>query len=82
MSEYYLDVPVKDEDVEKLRLGDLVYISGQVFTCRSRLQKYIFDEKNELPFQTDDKNVLIHVGPVVIKENDKWRLVYSCLLPV
>jgi|LSQX01.1.fsa_nt_gb tartrate/fumarate subfamily iron-sulfur-dependent hydro-lyase beta chain len=75
MNEYYLDVPVKDEDVEKLRLGDLVYISGQVFTCRSRLQKYIFDEKNELPFQTDDRNVLIHVGPVVIKENDKWRLV-------
>jgi len=75
MAEYYLDIPLKDEDVKKLKLGDLIYISGQVFTCRSRLQRHIFDEKNDLPFETVDRNVLIHVGPVIIKENDEWKLV-------
>ena len=45
-----------------------------MFTCRSRLQKYIFDEGNKLPFSTKDRNVLIHNGPIVIKENGKWKL--------
>ena len=75
MAEYHLTAPLCEEDVTKLKLGDLVYISGPVFTCRSRLQKYIFDEKNTLPFSTEERNVLIHNGPIVIKEDGRWKLV-------
>lgn len=75
MAEYYLTSPLTDADVEKLNIGDTVYISGEAFTCRSRLQKYIFDEKNTLPFSTEGRNILIHNGPIVIKENGKWKLV-------
>ena len=75
MAEYHLQSPLSDSDVSKLKLGDMVYLSGNVFTCRSRLQKYIFDENNELPFDTLDRNILIHNGPIVIKENGKWKLV-------
>lgn len=75
MAEHHLKSPLSDEDISKLRLGDTVYISGECFTCRSRLQKYIFDEKNILPFNTKDRNILIHNGPIVVKENEKWRLV-------
>ena len=75
MAEYHLTSPLTDEDVSKLKLGDTVYISGECFTCRSRLQKYIFDEKNVLPFDTKDRNILIHNGPIVVKEDGKWRLV-------
>ena len=74
MAEYHLQAPLTDSDVEQLKIGDTVYISGEVFTCRSRLQKYIFDEKHTLPFATDDRNVLIHNGPIVIRENGKWKL--------
>ena len=74
MAEYHLTLPLKDEDIIKLKLGDTVYITGEVFTCRSRLQKYIFDEGNTLPFDTKDRNVLIHNGPIVIKEDGKWKL--------
>lgn len=75
MAEYHLKAPLTEEDVTKLRIGDTVYISGEAFTCRSRLQKYIFDEKNILPFSTEGRNILIHNGPIVVKENGKWRLV-------
>ena len=75
MAEYYLKGPLTDEDVMKLKIGDIVYISGECFTCRSRLQKYIFDENNTLPFSTEGRNILIHNGPIVVKENGKWRLV-------
>ena len=75
MAEYHLTGPLTDADVEKLNIGDMVYISGEAFTCRSRLQKYIFDEKNALPFSTAGRNILIHNGPIVIKENGQWKLV-------
>lgn len=74
MAEYHLTAPLTDADVKKLKLGDTVYISGECFTCRSRLQKYIFDEGNTLPFDTKNRNILIHNGPIVIKENGKWKL--------
>ncbi len=74
MAEYHLTSPLSEEDVRRLKIGDTVYISGNVFTCRSRLQRYIFDEGNTLPFDTSDRNILIHNGPIVIKENGKWKL--------
>lgn len=75
MAEYYLKAPLSEEDVRKLRIGDTVYLDGAAFTCRSRLQRYIFDEGHELPFDTADRNVLIHNGPIVIKDGGRWRLV-------
>ena len=75
MAEYHLTGPLRNEDIEQLKIGDTVYISGEAFTCRSRLQKYIFDEKNVLPFSTEGRNILIHNGPIVIKEDGKWKLV-------
>ncbi|MBR2634775.1 MAG: fumarate hydratase C-terminal domain-containing protein [Clostridia bacterium] len=74
MAEYHLTGPLTDEDVTQLRVGDIVYITAEVFTCRSRLQKYIFDEKNTLPFSTEGRNILIHNGPIIIRENGKWKL--------
>ena len=74
MATYHLTVPLTEQDVEQLTIGDVVYITGKVFTCRSRLQRYIFDEKNTLPFSTEDRNILIHNGPIVIKEDGKWKL--------
>lgn len=75
MAEYHLTSPLREEDVRQLKIGDTVYLSGNAFTCRSRLQRYIFDEAHTLPFDTADRNLLIHNGPIVIKEDGKWRLV-------
>ena len=74
MAEFHLQGPLTEADVCQLKLGDTVYISGEAFTCRSRLQRYIFDEKNTLAFSTESRNILIHNGPIVIKENGKWVL--------
>ena len=79
MAVYHLQAPLTEADVTQLRIGDTVYISGKAFTCRSRLQKYVFTEGNPLPFSTGDRNILIHNGPIVVKEDGKWRLV--CFMP-
>ena len=73
--EYHLTAPLCEEEVRKLRIGDTVYISGPVFTCRSRLHRYIFDEGNPFPEGVKDRNVLIHNGPIVLREPDGYKLV-------
>ncbi|MBA7573044.1 L(+)-tartrate dehydratase subunit beta [subsurface metagenome] len=75
MNEYYLKVPLQNKYIKKIKIGDLVYFSGEAFTCRSRLQRYIFDEKHILPFSTKEKNLLIHTGPIVRKEDNHWKLI-------
>lgn len=75
MRDFHLEVPLRDEDIKGLRIGDIVYFSGEAWTCRSRLQRYVFDEGHTLPFSTSERNLLIHVGPVIIKEGGKWKLV-------
>ena len=72
--EVHLKVPLKEKDVLPLNIGDLVYFSGETFTGRSRLQKYVFDEGHVLPFSTENRNLMIHVGPIVIEDNGKWKL--------
>lgn len=75
MSDFHLKTPLKDEDIKRLKIGDIVYFSGEAWTCRSRLQRYVFDERHTLPFSTKGRNLLIHVGPIIIKEMDRWKLV-------
>ncbi len=75
MATYHLTAPLTDRDVEQLNTGDVVYISGKAFTCRSRLHRWVLDEENPIPEETKDRDVLIHVGPIVLKEDEGWRLV-------
>ena len=70
MAVYELRTPFDPAEIAKLRVGDLVYVSGKAFTCRSRLHRWIFDEGNPFPVDTSDRNVLIHVGPIVLKDGD------------
>jgi len=75
MKTYHLNSPLADADVAGLKIGDVVYISGPAFTCRSRLHRYIFDEGHELPFSTGERNMLIHAGPIIIERQGQWDLV-------
>lgn len=72
MAEYHLRTPFLEEDVTKLRIGDIVYLSGNAFTTRSKLQKTVFDDGEQLPFALEDRNLLIHCGPVIKKEEGKY----------
>lgn len=72
MAEYHLRTPLFEEDVTKLSVGDIVYLSGNAFTTRSKLQKTVFDDGEQLPFALEDRNLLIHCGPVIAKEEGKY----------
>ena len=76
MATYYLTAPLSQQDVEQLRVGDVVYITGDVFTCRSRLHRWVLDEGHTLPKAGQERDVLIHVGPIVLPQPDgAWKLI-------
>ncbi len=45
----YLDTPLSDEAVHDLRAGDVVYLSGTVFTARDGVYRHMLIEGNEPP---------------------------------
>ena len=75
MATYYLKTPLTEEDVTQLKIGDVVYVTGDAFTCRSRLHRWVLDENHPLPEAGKERNLLIHVGPIVLRDEDKFKLV-------
>ncbi|MGC8723375.1 MAG: Fe-S-containing hydro-lyase [Acidobacteriota bacterium] len=65
MAEYTLKTPLTDADVQKLRIGDSVRLSGTIYTARDAAHKRMvegLDKGQPLPF--DIKGSLVYyVGP-------------------
>lgn len=65
MAEYHLTTPLTDADVEQLKSGDVVFVSGHIYTARDAAHKRLVDALDAgeaLPF--DLKGALIYyVGP-------------------
>ena len=75
MKEYKLTSPVHDDEIRRLKVGDMVFISGKAFTCRSKLQRAVFDEGMVLPEELLQYDMLIHTGPIILREKEKYKLV-------
>jgi tartrate/fumarate subfamily iron-sulfur-dependent hydro-lyase beta chain len=71
--EYHLNLPVKSEDIKKLKIGDVVYISGKLFTARDEAHHMML-EKKEIPFDPSIMG-LYHCGPLMKKKGKKWEVV-------
>ena len=72
MAEYKLQTPLRDEDVTKLKAGDIVYLSGTLYTARDAAHKRLVEliEKGEkLPFDLQGA-VIYYVGPTPPKPGE------------
>jgi fumarate hydratase subunit beta len=61
--------PLSDQDVEKLKIGDRVLISGIIYTGRDAAHKRLFDllkEGKNLPFDIKGQ-IIYYVGPTPAK---------------
>jgi fumarate hydratase subunit beta len=64
-----LKTPLRNEDVEKLKIGDRVLISGTLYTGRDAAHKRLFDllkEGKDLPFDIKGQ-IVYYVGPTPSK---------------
>jgi fumarate hydratase class I len=70
--EVRLNTPITEEAVRSLKVGDVVLLSGQMFTGRDALHKYLMS--NDSPVDLNGQ-VIYHCGPVMLKEADgTWKV--------
>ena len=77
MNKEILTTPMKEEDVRQLRVGDVVYIKGRIFTARDMAHlniRRLLESGKPLPKDFNGA-ALFHAGPVCLKNPDgSWRL--------
>jgi fumarate hydratase class I len=69
--EVVLRAPLTEAQVRMLKVGDVVLISGEVFTGRDAVHAYLM--KNPPPVDLHGA-VLYHCGPVMLKEGEEWTV--------
>ncbi|MDZ7302835.1 MAG: fumarate hydratase C-terminal domain-containing protein [candidate division KSB1 bacterium] len=82
-----LSLPTTNEEIAKLKVGDQVLLNGTMITGRDAAHHYIIEnfvkrepqESERQMYETLKKilagNVIYHCGPVVSKENGRYRFV-------
>jgi fumarate hydratase class I len=60
-----LNAPVSEETVRSLKVGDVVLISGRMFTGRDQVHHHLMSHEPPVDLRG---SVLYHCGPVVVKE--------------
>ena len=75
--EVSLTTPLKTEDIADLRIGDVVYLSGIIYTARDMAHIRIMEYLREGKQLVEDFNgaAIFHAGPVVRKKNEEWEIV-------
>lgn len=66
----YIQVPLLEQDIEELKAGDYVYLTGTIYTARDAAHKRMYDsmKKGEsLPIDLKG-NVLYYLGPSPARE--------------
>ena len=77
LTEYHLKTPISESEVRKLRVGDIVYLSGIIVTARDSGHSRalaLLERGESLPVDLRGLAVY-HCGPVVRKRDGEWEIV-------
>lgn len=67
-----LKTPIYSEDVKDLKAGDVISITGTIYTARDQAHKRIVDDGE--PFSLDGE-VIFHAGPIIKEESEGYKVV-------
>lgn len=74
MTEYHLTTPISEDDISKLQKGDILFISGTVFTARDEAHMELIKDGGIDDFDMTGL-VLYHCGPVMKEEGGEWKII-------
>lgn len=70
-----LVTPISAEDLKEIHIGDILYLSGSLTTCRDVAHRRVVEEGREIPVNVRD-NAILHAGPIIRPlEDDKFEMV-------
>jgi len=67
-----INVPVKDNNVADLRVGDVISLTGNIVTARDQAHKRILEEGSPINIEGA---AIFHAGPIIIRENDNYKMI-------
>ena len=71
-----LTVPISEDDIRALKVGDEVSLSGTIVTARDQAHKLMIEEKPDFIREDLMESVIYHCGPVVKQdEKGEWSFV-------
>lgn len=75
--DHYLRTPVSEAEIRKLKMGDLIYVSGTVITARdeAHLKALELHERGEEPPVDFTGNGVFHCGPIMKEMDGEWVVV-------
>ena len=71
--EKILTTPIKAEDLQDIRVGDVIYLTGTLVTCRDVCHRRLIELKRPIPRSQRQSD--FPAGPIVRKNGDKWEMV-------
>lgn len=69
-----LMTPIRDEDLESLNAGDVIYLTGRLVTCRDVAHRRLIEQGRALPVNLEG-GAILHAGPIVRKKDDSFEMV-------
>ena len=69
----YITIPFNENELEELKIGDFVYITGTVYTARDAAHKRLFESINnneDIPIDLKN-NIIYYLGPSPARENKR-----------
>ncbi|PLT32984.1 fumarate hydratase [Bacillus sp. V5-8f] len=70
--EVVLTAPITEEQIRELKVGDVVHITGMMYTGRDAIHKYLTDHDSPVDL---NGQVIYHCGPVMMKdEAGNWHV--------
>ncbi len=69
-----IHTPIQDEEIKDLRVGDIIYLTGTLVTCRDDGHRRVIEEgvMPELPL---DRIAILHAGPIVQEVEGGWKMI-------
>ena len=61
-----LTTPIKAEDLQDIRVGDVIYLTGTLVTCRDVCHRRLIELKRPIPYDLNGK-AIFHAGPIAQK---------------
>lgn len=70
-----LITPISAEDLQDIHIGDIVYLSGHITTCRDVAHRRVVEEGRTIPLDVRNEAIL-HAGPIIRPlENGTYEMV-------
>jgi L(+)-tartrate dehydratase beta subunit len=70
MSTKTLTTPIKNEDIESLTIGDIIYLNGYLITSRDDVHQRLIKQGKPLPVDLAGK-AIFHAGPIMRERQDE-----------